>query len=200
VNYQRGGQILINQDLYEKMNLINQTALVAHEAFYAFLRDRSQETNSIRTRRAIGYVISNHVFAAESVDVPKPNIICYDEGIPYSPTVIYLWPMKDKNGKANGAKFYPRLSNGTMFLGSTAVSKFPMISEAQLAQLSTGKCNSGDNMFFKIVHRLNGPVEFDRQISVEFYCKEHSPIAYLENLEPGAGTVKRATLKCELRQ
>ncbi len=33
INYQTSGRVFINQDLFEKMSLENQTALVLHESF-----------------------------------------------------------------------------------------------------------------------------------------------------------------------
>jgi hypothetical protein len=68
-------QILINQDLWEKMNSTQQAALIVHEAFYRFLRDYN-ETNSVRVRRAVGYIFSGHSFPSLEATLPNPHIVC----------------------------------------------------------------------------------------------------------------------------
>ncbi len=51
------GDILINQDLVDKMSPVHVAALYLHEAYYAVLRSAGEQS-SIRVRRTIGQVLS----------------------------------------------------------------------------------------------------------------------------------------------
>jgi hypothetical protein len=64
VNYKDSApnqEIYINQDLFDKLDDVNKSALLLHEIFYKELRDFSSEENSIRTRRAIGQIVADKV-------------------------------------------------------------------------------------------------------------------------------------------
>lgn len=58
------GSILINQDIFERLDEMNQAGLIAHEVLYKWLRDTTGETSSLRVRRAIGLAFSGHKFTS----------------------------------------------------------------------------------------------------------------------------------------
>lgn len=72
-----GGMVdaLINEDLFDKMDNTNRAALALHEALYAELR-KLGETNSIRTRRAIGAVMNGRSFLPIDRYLQGPHITC----------------------------------------------------------------------------------------------------------------------------
>ncbi len=55
-------KILLNEDLWDRMDNTNKAAAVVHEAFYKFLRDQSPEVDSRRVRRAVGLAMSGYQF------------------------------------------------------------------------------------------------------------------------------------------
>jgi hypothetical protein len=75
-SFQSGTDIWISKDLLDKMDETNKAALIAHEAFYGFAKYYLNETNSIRIRRAIGYVFSGKVFDRDIFDLPLRRIKC----------------------------------------------------------------------------------------------------------------------------
>jgi hypothetical protein len=71
-----GEEILINQDLYDKLDLTNQAALIVHESLYAALRRFEMESNSIRVRRAVGYLFAGGTFPKLDSLLPNRYIEC----------------------------------------------------------------------------------------------------------------------------
>lgn len=66
----------VNLDITAKMNHQNLIALGLHEAIYSLLYLRDQESNSLRVRRAVGYVMAGHSFVALKNLLQKPYIKC----------------------------------------------------------------------------------------------------------------------------
>ena len=106
-------KILINQDLVEKMSSTDQAALYLHEALYLFLRGKSDlsefdnyvEPNSVRVRRAIGYVMAGNQFPSlEKILGRVPRYTVCNAGIeagkPSAYTEFYLYPDKDGGSHA----------------------------------------------------------------------------------------------------
>jgi hypothetical protein len=79
--YPSASVILVNKKLIDKMDVTNRVALALHEAFYKYLRDGSAETNSLRTRRAIGYVMSGGSFESYTDKYQQPYIECTNRNL-----------------------------------------------------------------------------------------------------------------------
>lgn len=58
-NYTAYGQILVNQEIYEKLTLTERAALEAHEAAYKLQRDRNGAKNSVTSRKLVGELFSS---------------------------------------------------------------------------------------------------------------------------------------------
>lgn len=55
-------QIVVNKTLFDKMDSENQSALIVHESFYSMMRENFMEADSLRVRRAVGYVFAGNSF------------------------------------------------------------------------------------------------------------------------------------------
>ncbi len=73
-----GGEVIINQDLLDKMDNLNLAALYLHEVFYAHLR-RFNEQSSIRVRRTIGQIFSGHTFKKWDSFLPSTYYKCENQ-------------------------------------------------------------------------------------------------------------------------
>jgi hypothetical protein len=69
-------KIYVNQDLVDKMTTTQYAALIAHEVLYKYLREQSRETNSLRVRRAVGYVFSGGQFEESNSAPERPYWLC----------------------------------------------------------------------------------------------------------------------------
>ncbi|RZA03261.1 MAG: hypothetical protein EOP11_16215 [Proteobacteria bacterium] len=69
-------RIYVNQDLWESLDNVNQAALVLHESLYRTLREEFGESNSLRTRRAIGFVMAGNTFRSTYEMLQAPRITC----------------------------------------------------------------------------------------------------------------------------
>lgn len=58
-NFTEYGKILIDRELFQKLSNTEQTALWLHEAIYLLERERKKATNSVATRKLVGYLMSN---------------------------------------------------------------------------------------------------------------------------------------------
>jgi hypothetical protein len=194
VNYRPDGTILVDQDLFEKMSLIDQTALIAHEAYYSFLREgRAPETNSIRTRRAIGYIMSGQIFNLPLVPAFTESLLCHADGIPYAPTNIFLYrDFTNENGKF--LSVFIDAINGSRLIGE----KQPLMSfsfgEDSERDLFSGIC-SKEGMVSMIRFSGGGHVEFDHKIQLEWICKDQKVSVYLTETKPG-DSAKTSELRC----
>ncbi len=200
INYQPG-KIWVNQDLYEKLNFANQAALIAHEAYYAVLRSLAQEVTSIRTRRAVGYVMSGNQFLLTPADIiPAGALYCTHEGIPYAPTVLYLTGKPDPNSPDNILfNVHPLLSSGSDYIGaSTRNLRGFGISTKIFAQIFSGQCEK-DGLTSQFGFDLNGPVEFDRKLILGFMCKDKKLQTYFKDLRATDSDAPAVLLNCAIR-
>lgn len=77
------GTIVINQDIYDKLDDLNKAALIVHEALYKFLRNQFDESNSLRVRRSVGLTFSGHTFGTiNSQNLPNEYYLCTVAGNP----------------------------------------------------------------------------------------------------------------------
>lgn len=79
VRYQDGvgnGDVLIDLDLFTKMDSTNQAALIAHEVYYALLRQYG-EKSSIRVRRTIGLAVAGYNFSNPGAEIPVTHLSCF---------------------------------------------------------------------------------------------------------------------------
>ena len=114
------GTMLINEDLWDRMDQTNQAALIVHEAYYKVLRYYSSELSSLRTRRAVGLAFSGHKFETLSdKELPKEYYICErkpksSSRVPSEEGVmrVFLFPIKNPaNGKTQVAVQAANLGN-----------------------------------------------------------------------------------------
>lgn len=77
IDTNRGGFVMIDQDLVDKMDSTNIAALYLHEVFYAHLRP--YEGSSIRARRTIGYIFAGNQFLDFDKLLPTDYISCVDD-------------------------------------------------------------------------------------------------------------------------
>lgn len=94
--------ILVNQDLLDHMNNTNLAALYLHEGYYRYLRGNNylylsyRETNSVRTRRAIGYVFAGNKFGSLEALIGKDYVHCEGRDKSYSnQSEVYFYGEKD---------------------------------------------------------------------------------------------------------
>lgn len=71
----------MDMDLVSKMDSINFAALGLHEALYGLFDTYGAETNSLRVRRAVGYVMAGKSFASIQSLLQKPYIKCATDSI-----------------------------------------------------------------------------------------------------------------------
>jgi len=98
------GKMLINQDLWDRLDQANQAALIVHEAFYKALRYFNGEISSLRVRRAVGLSFSGHKFGTLSdAELPTEHYKCERlttgerANLPEDKTTrIFLLPIKDE--------------------------------------------------------------------------------------------------------
>lgn len=69
-------EVLVNDDLLDKMDDANKVALGLHEAFYSYLRIGTQEKNSLRTRRVVGNILAGEKFKNFQEKLSQPHIEC----------------------------------------------------------------------------------------------------------------------------
>lgn len=194
VTYPLQGKILINQDLFEKMNLLNQVALVVHESFYRFLRDFAHETNSVRARRSVGYVMAGHSFEAKFREIPREHVVCWNPGVPYSPTQLVV----SRNAETGKVHLQHVMFRGSDFIG---IGKQQMVLPNDryfFEQLRDGKCESTDFMIM-INSVFSGPVEFDRLAQVQFSCQSGKMAVHYTDRSPGVSEAVTVPLECKFR-
>lgn len=77
--------IYINQEIVDSLDNTTLAALALHEGLYVVLRNESnqKERSSVRTRRAVGYVMSGGSFVSSDV-LKNPHFTCYGELDPIS--------------------------------------------------------------------------------------------------------------------
>ena len=195
VNFQPTGRILVNQDLFEKMDSLNQAALIAHEAFYSLLRDFAHESNSIRTRRSIGLVSSGYIFAQIPPPIMQAPVTCAQDVI-NGDYVLTLYQNSDSVPGHSNLGIYPNLFEGSKLLGiprwdyQFSFSNWSHFLEA----LVGGKCL--ENFRANIRTQLEGPVEFDRDLNLVFSCQDGIAELGVNRSRPGSPLGEIVPLKC----
>ncbi len=194
VNYRPNGTILVDQDLFEQLSDIDKVALISHEAYYAFLREQSsQESNSIRTRRAIGYVMSGHEFELQPFPNLKRFLYCSSLGIPFAPSSIYFYPTEEGYIKSTLSIHIYDL-NGSRLIGAFQPSLQFNLGTTIHEDLFSGRCTTGDAQTM-ISFDIGGVVEFDHNIQLQWTCKNEKVALYLTDTKPG-DTAKTSELNC----
>lgn len=217
VDYQPdGAQVLVNQDLFEKLNETNQAALIAHEAYYSFLRTVAGESNSIRVRRAVGYAFSGHQFEWQVT----PNWV-------YAPGALFCDAVNDDSSSLNGifgtgiiiAKDYSQVHftsiQGTELIGHTSVQTGSPIAHTPDGLVSPAMNNSVEELFNTAARKkkcektsavivqwfsLGGPVEYDRSIALTRDCDDTTGTITLSSRAPGQSKFVNYNLKCTVHK
>jgi hypothetical protein len=85
--------------------LIDQAALIVHEAAYKYFRDSYKETNSLRIRRAVGMAFSGHTFASLNAKLlPDEYYVCISNPKDFrtlSRVFVFRLPSTDPNPKTD---------------------------------------------------------------------------------------------------
>jgi hypothetical protein len=200
VNYQPTGRILINDDLLDGMDATNRAALIAHEAFYSFLRELAKETNSIRVRRAIGYVFAGNAFALPNNPTPsEPVVGCMsEERIPSISTRIRLVDKGSvNNGKLGKFELLADSIEGSRVIGTVGKGEFAVGPADIKDAMFSGVCkNFGGS--WELGTGFDGPVEFDRDLRLVARCKVNEPIQLvIISSKPGPSDSVTIPLTCK---
>ncbi len=202
VNYQRGEHILINQDLYEKLDLTNQSALIAHEALYSLLRDNAKETNSLRTRRAVGYAAAGYFFPQPvKPELSKRAITCVAEPDPYGPKArIHISPEKREGDLQMLNIYFDRVGDSELMGRRELVHQvgIPVESAKMILQGSCSRASKDYGFDFGL--EFDGPVEFDREVHLQWVCHERQLKFRMTHAKPGIDEVETYYLKCAKSQ
>lgn len=174
VNYKGSADrpnILVNQDLWDKLTPTGQAALIVHESFYSVLRNFFGETDSIRTRRLVGYVFSGNLFQPLSSVLPSEYIVCESQ------------QFQDQDFRLSRFYFYTRkdgalTGTASFAFGSPAVGFFPPLPEYQetignsLNDILTDQWCAGApaNSFVTAGFTGSGPIDYDKPKTVRFFC------------------------------
>lgn len=182
VNYQDYQHIYLDEDRFQKMDLLNQAALITHEALYSKLRSWYEETNSIRTRRAVGYVSTGLSFTDISdLHKPKTFVNCKSSEPYYSNTSydIDFWPANDPN-IPNRLQLLPNIFDRSRLMGITNWDTYFRTAGGMdnlYDFISTGKCNTGNTGGAgSKTFLMTGPVEFDRGMWLGLDCDDKSDV------------------------
>jgi|GEM_PF-2502866 len=155
-------RFFVNLDLFEKMNTMNQAALILHEAFYSELRHLG-EKNSIRVRRAIGYVASGGEFESLKNRITASRISCFggnnSNGRRNLATAVHYV----ESGKNQVQPIFERI-NGTPMVGNgtNSLSLFYDVSIAELWNIFNQIGGSDSELSTTL---RASPVDFDLTVS-----------------------------------
>ena len=196
VNYQMGapsrdfagGLILVNEDLWDKMDPANQAALIVHEAFYNALRHNMNESNSVRVRRAVSFVASGGKFNYLPPMAPAPGqIVC--EGPSDSDTKMVI--------SADLSQIDFQSINGAKLIGITEAARWAR-KEALALLLDESACaGQPDKDRFNLgTTHLDGPVEFDRELRLKSACRNGENTLVLTDRATPSRQVRSYPLTC----
>jgi hypothetical protein len=192
VNYQNSGKIYINQDLWDRLDNLNKVSLITHEIFYSLLRSYAQEKNSVRTRRAIGYVMSGHSFTQSNPDFPNKNYLeCTDQ-------TFQKWTAFDiAYDPKRGLLIYPEIIMGSRSIGvPDPVYLGPGWSDIVKNSLQ-GTCNPMDS--FAIPFHMDGPIEFDHFFNFIYTCDNGKTKIAVSEQRVGMPETEQIPLTCMYR-
>ena len=159
-------QIVINQDLFEMMDLTNRSALIVHEAFYAVMRSNFQEMNSLRSRRAVGYVFSGQSFIEKKSILKSGYLTCMNEPIKGSRrpvSLIYFYRNSEGEVKSLTSFNWGAPSIG-FFESSQTIPFWP--ADKHICDNSSSKGTT-----IKMDLEGMGPADFTQSLSIAWDCK-----------------------------
>lgn len=197
INYQPGGRIYIDQDLYEKLDVLNQIALIVHESYYDMLREFAAEQSSVRTRRAVGYAMSMKDFPFTPSKIPKKFLECTSEKIDgvRTQTSLSFYPSYNQNGQKSGVTMFVNQFGATPLIGIGS-SEFQLLGNS-FDFILNRKCNGSGQIMVHGTDWFKGPVEFDKTLLVNWICENGVPTPYVNENRAGSnvGTTK---LSCSM--
>ena len=194
VNYLPTGRILLNQDLFDKMDMTSQAALITHEAYYAFLREMAGESTSIRARRAVGYVFGGEIFSLFP-GVPRPGVAWCAPADGSTGTFMSIDQIQFPNNKPGFGVTFQRME-GSQLVGYTSP-QFEWKGDgywSPMADILSGKCTNAFEASFGL--GFLGPVEYDRDIKLTWDCRGRKQKVFLTSVLPGQSGAKTIELKC----
>jgi hypothetical protein len=194
VNYQPSrNDVLINQELFEKMDRTNQAALIAHEALYKSLREAGNESNSLRVRRAIGFIFSgeNKFTLPTSVQSSNGFISCTSKDLDQYGTPLTILRFSKDYTQLNFVRFAGQLPMGTIVTKSEDAIGTPK----SLQLFVEAKC--GGDGYMDDTSFLDGPVEFDRPITLALVCKNRKKELRYSFRAPGETVMTNVALVCK---
>jgi hypothetical protein len=160
-------QILVNADLWEKLDTTNKAALIVHEASYSLLRLFFDEKDSVRVRRAVGYVFAGNYFSSLKQILPPRYVVCeanlFQDQV--SPSKIYFMRGPSDKVGAITAYHFGEPSIGFFF----PKQGFTGIGLEELAD--GGSCQTGLTMTYGATS--SGPVDFNIPRYVRFICENN---------------------------
>ena len=165
-----GARVLVNQDLVDKMDLTNQAALIVHEALYRYLRIMSGDKNSLRVRRAVGYVFAGNSFQSVSSMVGTKYVSCETANVEQIPiqgySRLYFYSAPNGNIRVVDAQRLGQLPVG-FFPGE----QYAFASYAQLFENQGQACNDVNSVSVgNVPHPLLGPIDFQTFGAIAFGC------------------------------
>jgi hypothetical protein len=198
VNYRPDGKILMDQDLFEQLSTIDQTALIIHEAFYSFLRHETQnETNSIRTRRIVGVVMSGQSFSLPLNPVVGEALHCLSTHTPFSQTHIYFFTDPNFNENKFLAPYVESLF-GSKLIGEIQPLLHFDFGSVDKEELFSGNCQK-EGTGGAIRFSGTGFIEFDHQIQVQWHCHNQKIKVQVTDTKQGMPS-RTAELSCNVEK
>lgn len=196
VNYQpSGNDILLNQELFEKMDQTNQAALIAHEALYTSLRESGTETNSLRVRRAIGFIFNgaNKFALPSSVQTADRFVSCESKDVDAYGTPMTILRFSKDYTQINYVRFAGQLPIGTLITKSEDAIGTPK----SLKLFVEAKC--GGDGYMDDTSFLDGPVEYDRPVTLALVCKNRKKELRFSFRAPGETAITSVPLTCKTK-
>ncbi len=199
VNYLPAGGILVDGDLYEKMDKLNKASLIAHEAYYAMLRVFAQETNSVRVRRAIGLSFAGHKFS-KAERAPVHGLVCSgsDATAQFSRVIINRAQETDANAQGINLHLGEIFGSKPIAMAGTGVN-YPIFTSDVVDVVMTGQCGSYQGNYISVMNFLSGPVEYDHKVRFSTKCESGKLRYFLDDLVPGTKDARQVELRCKIK-
>jgi hypothetical protein len=199
VNYQPNGRVFIDDDIYDHLDYTNRAALITHEALYQLLRRFVSEPNSIRVRRAIGFVFAGNSFVINEATIPDDAITCRTGDIYNSKSVVVLYPAAQQPPQGGKVEAIFTNVDGSQLIGlptrtfqAWIPQKIQMAKDILVDTCSTVGTYSGS------IFRPDGPVEFDRSLTLTWQCHSNQVKLFLSITKSGSNQVEESELNCEV--
>lgn len=195
------GVLYINADLYRKMNATNQAALIVHEAIYYQIRSMTREDNSLRVRRAVGYIFSGNKLPGSTV--PGTYMRC-SGGEVNSQIDVAIYQNKDQKTFSS----VTRWDEGMQVLGffpimvTASGSSMPESTTENILQfLSPGVCQQlGSHNMLRLWIGSKSPITYDRSAALFVSCFDGQiDIRYSSGKSGGMGDIsKEPKVNCRM--